>query len=93
MKKLYLVPIEPVMVLAEDDEEAIDGALWNHVEYQAGVPEEVNETTDIPDDWVDGVPYGDDTEARTCKQILDDIIEAKRVKVEYDAHPKLELEA
>lgn len=108
MSKLYKVLISvELCVCAEDEDDAIKTGLNNCVEeigmFGKGTAKLINSKTDISDTWLDSVPYSSskiETEARTCKQIVEEIkvekveevvkIEEKiEVRIDQEEKPKM----
>lgn len=69
MKKLYMVEMM-VMVMAEDEDEAIDVATGWGIEITS-YDCDVTKVVGVPQEWEDAIPFGADDD-RTCKEVLRD---------------------
>lgn len=94
MAKLYVVDVSAQLyVLAEDDTDAEDigrrVVLRADTEVDAAASE-VRPGDQIPRDWQDAYPWGDDAAGdRTVAQIMETLAEDTARRQAFESHPKL----
>jgi hypothetical protein len=97
MKSLYRVKISTdIMVFANNDLDAINIAKLhaaNEITNSCHTnPEYIRDHSDIPDDWVNLIPYSNDGTSKTCSELLKDVIkrdteEISKIVVENRSKP------
>lgn len=94
-KKLWRVQVEwEYFAWAEDEDAArshFDEASSDMDEWKACPWAHVAVRKDVPKEWLDCIPWGED-EDRTCDQLLTEAEAEAAENAAWEAHPKLPIE-